>query len=403
MYQKSEAGPVKIGYLMNTYPVPSATFIRREIAALEGQGVEITRFAVRRWNDTLIDAADQREAGLCRYLLSAGALRLGLGALREGLRNPRGLGRAMASAWHLWRRGGGLVRHIAYLLEAVELKARSRDLRHIHAHFSTNTAAVALICARLGGPGYSFTAHGPDEFVDPGASSLALKIAEARFVVAITQFARGQLALAGGMGHWHKLHVIGCGIDPDALPPAPPPAPDAPLLCIGRLCPQKAQELLIAAMAQLQQTHPQARLVLIGDGDTRPQIEALIAQHGLGAQVELRGWADNAAVSAALAEARALVLPSFAEGLPIVIMEAFARARPVISTYIAGIPELVDTRCGWLVPAGDVPALVDALRACLETPPDQLAAMGAEGRARVQAKHDLSHSAAQLRALFAAL
>lgn len=392
---------MKIGYLMNTYPVPSATFIRREIAALEGQGVEVTRFAVRRWSDALIDKADQREAGLCTYLLAPGGVKLALGAFREALINPNGMAQALGATWRLLRKGGGVIRHFAYLLEAVELKAHVRDLHHIHAHFSTNTAAVALICARLGGPGYSFTAHGPDEFVDPGASSLALKIAEARFVVAITQFARGQLALAGGMAHWGKLHVIRCGVDLGTLTPAPVPTPDAPLLCIGRLCPQKAQELLIEAMARLCQSHPQARLVLIGDGDTRPQIEALIAQHGLGAQVELRGWADNAAVSAALAEARALVLPSFAEGLPIVIMEAFARSRPVVSTYIAGIPELVDGSCGWLVPAGDVPALVDALRACLDTPPDRLAAMGAEGRARVQAMHDLSDSAAQLRALFA--
>lgn len=393
---------MKIGYLMNTYPVPSATFIRREIAALEQQGVTITRFAVRVWDQPLIDPADQREAGQCSYLLAPGARRLGVAALREAVTNPRAMARAVAAAWRLWRNGGGGVRHIAYLLEAVHLKAQARGLEHIHAHFSTNTAAVALICARLGGPGFSFTAHGPDEFVDPSASSLAFKIAEARFVVAITQFARGQLALAGGMAHWDKLHVIRCGVDLDTLAPAPQPAPDAPLLCIGRLCPQKAQDLLIEAMAHLRESHPQARLVLIGDGETRPRIEALIAKYGLGAQVELRGWADNAAVSAALAEARALVLPSFAEGLPIVIMEAFARARPVISTYIAGIPELVDARCGWLVPAGDVPALTDALRACLDSTPKALAALGAEGRKRVEASHDLSQSAAQLKALFAA-
>lgn len=393
---------MKIGYLMNTYPVPSATFIRREIAALEQQGVTVTRFAVRAWDQTLIDPADLREAGQCSYLLAPGARRLGVAALREAVKNPRAMGRAVAAAWRLWRNGGGGVRHIAYLLEAVQLKAQAQGLEHIHAHFSTNTAAVALICARLGGPGFSFTAHGPDEFVDPSASSLALKVTEARFVVAITQFARGQLALAGGMAHWHKLHVIRCGVDLDALAPAPQPAPDAPLLCIGRLCPQKAQDLLIEAMAQLRESHPQARLVLIGDGETRPRIEALIAKYGLGAQVELRGWADNAAVSAALAEARALVLPSFAEGLPIVIMEAFARARPVISTYIAGIPELVDARCGWLVPAGDVPALTDALRACLDSTPETLATLGAEGRKRVGASHDLSQSAAQLKALFAA-
>lgn len=387
---------------MNTYPVTSATFIRREIAALEAQDVAITRFAVRRWDQALVDPADQAEAARVTYLLEVGAVRLGLGALREAFVNPRGMVRALGGAWQLWRnagRGAGL-RHLAYLLEAVELKARSRGVSHLHAHFSTNTAAVALLSARLGGPGYSFTAHGPDEFDDPKAASLAMKIAEARFVVAITEFARTRLALAGGMGQWGKLHVLRCGVDLDALTPAPVPDADAPLLCIGRLCPQKAQVLLIAAFAQLRDSHPGARLVLIGDGETRPQIEAAIRAQGLDAQVALRGWADNAAVAEALAEARALVLPSFAEGLPIVIMEALARGRPVISTYIAGIPELVSPDCGWLVPAGDVDALAGALRTCLEASPEALAAMGAQGRARVEQAHELHANAAQLRALF---
>lgn len=387
---------------MNTYPVTSATFIRREIAALEAQGVEITRFAVRAWDQALVDPEDQREAGRVRYLLAAGGLRLGLGALREAALNPRGMLRAMGGAWQLWRNAGrgAFVRHVAYLLEAVALKGQSAGLSHLHAHFSTNTATVALLCARLGGPGYSFTAHGPDEFDDPQASSLALKIEEARFVVAITQFARTRLALAGGMEQWDKLHVVRCGVDLGVLTPAPAPAGDAPLLCIGRLCPQKAQVLLIAAFAQVQDTHPGARLVLIGDGETRGAVETAIRDNGLAGQVELRGWADNAAVADALAEARALVLPSFAEGLPIVIMEALARARPVISTTIAGIPELVDPECGWLVPAGDVAALADAMRACLDARPEVLAVMGAQGRARVAQAHDLKESAAQLRALF---
>ncbi|TVP71289.1 MAG: colanic acid biosynthesis glycosyltransferase WcaL [Rhodobacteraceae bacterium] len=394
---------MRIGYLMNTYPVTSATFIRREIAALEEAGVSVTRFAVRRWDQALVDPADQREATKCHYLLERGGLRLALGGIREALVNPRGMVRAIAGVWRLWRNAGpgALVRHLAYLLEAVELKAQSAGLSHIHAHFSTNTAAVALLAARLGGPGYSFTAHGPDEFVDPVASSLALKIAEARFGVAITHFARAQLALAGGMAHWGKLHVVGCGVDLDALTPAPLPEACAPFLCIGRLCSQKAQHLLVDAFAELRATHPQARLVLIGDGETRPAIEAAIRAQSLEAQITLRGWADNASVSAALAEARALVLPSFAEGLPIVIMEAFARGRPVISTYIAGIPELVDAHCGWLIPAGDVAGLSVAMRECLDATPERLAQMGAQGRARVAATHDLVQSAAALKALFA--
>lgn len=393
---------MRIGYVMNTYPVPSATFIRREIAALEAQGVKITRFAVRPWDDHLIEPADQAEMQRVRYLLVA-APRLLVMALRETLGNPRGIWWAWRAAWQLSRAAGSgsLVRHIAYLLEAVHLKQASAGLVHLHAHFSTNTAAVALLCARLGGPGYSFTAHGPDEFDDPVAASLALKVREARFVVAITDFARTRLALAAGMAEWDKLHVVRCGVDLAALPPAPQPDAAAPFVCVGRLCTQKAQEVLIGAMADLRRTHPAARLILLGDGDARPRIEAAIAAHGVQDAITLHGWADNATVAHTLAAARALVLPSFAEGLPIVIMEAFARARPVVSTYIAGIPELVDPQCGWLVPAGNRMALADALRAAMDASPTELARMGAAGRMRVEGRHDLHDNATKLRALFA--
>lgn len=393
---------MRIGYLMNTYPVTSATFIRREIAALEALGMDVSRFAIRPWDQALVEPADHAEAARTHYLLAPGALRLVGSMLAETLTNPQAVLSALGSMWTMARAAGqgAVIRHVAYLLEAVHLKRVAAGCDHIHAHFSTNTAAVALLCRRLGGPDFSFTAHGPDEFDDPKASSLALKLAEARFAVAITQFARSRLALAGGAGIWDKLHVVQCGVDLAELTPASPAPDDAPFVCVGRLCPQKAQVLLVQAMAEVVQTHPAARLVLIGDGETRAEIEALIDRHKLHKVVELRGWADGSAVKAAISNSRAMVLPSFAEGLPIVIMEAFALGRPVISTFIAGIPELVDRDTGWLVPAGDVAALTGAMRDCLDAPNPQLAAMGQTARKKVEARHDIRASAARLKALF---
>ena len=112
-------------------------------------------------------------------------------------------------------------------------------------------------------------------------------------------------------------------------------------------------------------------------------------QHGLQGHIEITGWASGAEVRQHIEESRALVLPSFAEGLPVVIMEALALGRPALTTYIAGIPELVEPEaCGWLVPAGSVDALVEAMREALQTPEARLAAMGAEGRRRVLEQHD---------------
>lgn len=143
-------------------------------------------------------------------------------------------------------------------------------------------------------------------------------------------------------------------------------------------------------------------MTLVGDGELRGAIEAAIAARGLGGRVTLTGWVDEARVRAQLAAAHALVMPSFAEGLPMVVMEAMASARPVISTYVAGIPELVRPENGWLVPAGDAEALAEALRALARTPRERLAAMGLAGRDRVLERHDIDREAAKLAGLFGA-
>ena len=396
---------MKIGYLMNIYPVTSGTFIRREIQAIERQGVSVARYAVRRWDEALVDPQDQLEQDRTFYLLSgrSGALLRDFGAML--VTRPAALFRALGPWWHLLRNSRrGFVRHVAYLLEAVSLTRRmSADgVSHLHAHWSTNTAAVALLSHRMGGPQFSFTAHGPDEFVDWSESSLKLKVDEADFVVAISHFARVQLVLAAGQGAWPRIHVVGCGLKLDEFTPNDQFADNAPFVCVGRLCPQKAQTLIVAAMAEVVKTHPHARLVLVGDGESRADVEAAVAAHDLSENVALLGWQDNAQVREHLGNARALVLPSFAEGLPVVIMESLALGRPAISSYIAGIPELVDDKAGWLVPAGSVDAIAGAMRAALDTPAASLAAMGAEGRRRVENTHDVDKNAANLIALFRA-
>ncbi len=395
---------MKIGYLMNTYPVTSGTFIRREIEALEALGVAVSRFAIRRWSDDLVDPADRAEQARTHYLLSGRPVALVGAFLAELAANPAGIARALGGWTRLVRNGGGLVRHVAYMLEAAALKraALREGIQHVHAHFSTNPAAVAMLSRLMGGPGYSFTAHGPDEFLDPRASSLALKIENAAFVVAISHFARITLALAGGMGAWDKIHVVHCGLDLSDFPPSGASFEDnATLVCVGRLCPQKGQVLIPRAVAALAASHPDLRIVLIGDGESRGSVEAEVERLGLQGRIELTGWRANDAVREMVGRARALLLPSFAEGLPIVLMEALALGRPVVTTYIAGIPELVDRSCGWIVPAGDEEGLAAALDEVMRATPADLAARGREGRRRVEAAHDIGASAAQLEALFA--
>ena len=400
---------MNIAYLLNSYPMTSTTFIRREIEALVAAGVPVQRFASRHWEGQLVDPEDIAEQQRTHYLLTGNVARLLAAFAKELLTNPLGVARASAAGLTLWRRArGGLGRHLAYLVQAAYFRQRTRAARidHVHAHFATNASAIAMLSKLMGGPGYSFTVHGPDEFDNTERLSYDLKMRHARFIAAISDFGRVQLVRASGWAHWNKIEVVRCGLalaeftpDPHVDPHVDPD--NQTFVNVARFNAQKGLLLIPPAVARLKAEFPNMKVVLIGDGEERPELEAAIAQHRVGAMIELRGWQPNAEVRAALRASRALLLPSFAEGLPVVIMEAFALGRPVISTYIAGIPELLDASCGWIVPAGSVEALANAMREALRASPDTLRAMGIEGRRRSAAQHDVSVSAAQLAALFA--
>jgi glycosyltransferase involved in cell wall biosynthesis len=202
--------------------------------------------------------------------------------------------------------------------------------------------------------------------------------------------------------HWHKVDVVHCGLDKAFHDVPAVPVPAGPrLVCVGRLCEQKGQLLLVRAAALVKARGIPFEVILAGDGEMRAQIEQEVTRLGLSAHVHITGWVSSARVRDELLAARALVLPSFAEGLPVVIMEAMALRRPVLSTYVAGIPELVlNGETGWMFPAGDVEALANAMAACLTAPRGELDAMGEAGRERVLARHDVDTEAAKLAALF---
>lgn len=384
---------IKIAYLLNTYPAPSGTFIRNEIAALEDQGLDVTRLAVRQFAGPLVDPADRSEHAKTFYLLDGNIAGLLAAALREILTNPKGLARALPPWWRLLANAReGLPRHIAYLMQAAFLRqfARKNKITHVHSHFSNNAPAVAMLCRLLGGPTYSFTAHGPDEFVHADRLSFPLKIEHAASVVAISNFCRTTLLqLAEDDRFASKIIIARCGLDLDQFTIAPPiGATNQTFVCVGRLCPQKGQVHIPAAVASLREQYPALKVILVGDGESRGEIETEIEAHGVADQVILHGWARGDEVRALIATSRALLLPSYAEGLPVVIMESFALGRPVISTAIAAIPELVDAQCGWLVTPGDHDQLVAAMTAALSSSPATLEAMGQEGRSRVEQHHD---------------
>lgn len=393
---------MKLAYLTNQYPKISHTFIRREIRALASEGIDVERFTLRRTAEALTDAEDHEEAERTRALLEhpAAAARAAAEAM---VARPTRFAQASRCATQLAARSDtDAWRHAAYLTEACLLERWCRDagIDHVHVHFGTNSATVAWLCHLLGGPPFSMTVHGPEEFDRARAIGLPEKLQACAFAAAVSHFGRSQLLRLLPPDAWSKVRVVRCGLDAGFLEHEPPPIPTSGrLVFVGRLSEQKGVEVLVEAAAQVHRMNPARsfEIVLVGDGERRAALEARMSELGVRHCMKVTGWADADGVRAALRDARALVAPSFAEGLPVVIMEALALGRPVISTYIAGIPELVRPgESGWLVPASAVEPLARALAEALDAPPETLAALGRAGREAVRARHDARTNAREL-------
>lgn len=391
----------RIAYFVNQYPKVSHSFIRREILALERLGFEVQRIALRGWSDPVADPEDIAEKSRTQYVLEGGLLPLFWAMLHTLVRAPFKFLSALVLAYKMSRHADRpFVYHLVYLAEACRMLSwlRSFGARHTHAHFGTNSTEVVMLAHALGGPSYSFTVHGPEEFDKPQFIHLGEKIRRSKFVVAISSYGRSQLYRWVEHAQWQKVQVVHCGLEAAFHDVPLSDAPDLPrLVCVGRLCEQKGQLLLLDALAGLAGRGIRCELVLAGDGEMRAEVEARVAHYGLQSQVRITGWISSAQVREELLASRALVLPSFAEGLPVVIMEAMVLQRPVITTAVAGIPELVrNGESGWLVAAGSVAELTDAIECCLSTSTNQLAAMGHAARARALQRHSIDTEAAKL-------
>jgi glycosyltransferase involved in cell wall biosynthesis len=285
---------------------------------------------------------------------------------------------------------------------------RRAGVRHLHAQFADAATDVALLVANYGGGGWtwSLAVHGPVEFYNVEALRLREKIARATFVQAISDFGRSQLMTLAPEDEWSKLHVVHCGIEPDVYRPEPAAERadgDLRIICVGRLVHLKGQSVLVEAVAELKRRGVGCRVVFVGDGPSGERLAAQAAALGTGAHVELLGSVGQHEIRRHYLEADVFCLPSFAEGVPVVLMEAMALERPVVTTQIMGIPELVEHGVsGLLVPPGRVDRLADALQE-LATDSARRAEMGAAGRRKVVAEFDVNRSAERLREIFGAL
>jgi colanic acid/amylovoran biosynthesis glycosyltransferase len=399
-FQKSAR---KLAYLVSQYPKVSHSFIRREILALEQEGWQIFRLSIRGWDLALAEDEDISERTKTTFVLRSGALALAMAMARQVVCAPRRFFAAASLAVRMMRLSDRpFVWHFFYLAEACWIvpQLTKRNITHMHAHFGVNDAEVAMLANELSGISYSFTVHGWEEF----GAHLAEKVRRATFVVTVCSFGRSQIFRVSDQQCWNKIKVVHCGIDPTfADLEAVEPSDTNKLVCVGRLCAQKGQLLLVKSISVLIKEGRNLELVFVGDGEDRAILEQLIAENDLKSFVKITGWANARRVRDEIISARALILPSFSEGLPTVIVEAMVLGRPVLSTYIAGIPELViNGKTGWLFPAGSEKDMSAAIRSCLDTSEEALLAMGVLARARALQRHDLAFQVKRLTTLFEA-
>ena len=395
--------PLSVAYVTGEYPRVSHTFIQREIETLRQAGIPVLACTVRRPKASgMVGPAQFAESARTFGVIEAAKnpWRLITAHARMIARSPRRWGRALALAWKT--RPPGLKAALwqgFYVLEAGVLAdhLQAQGVTHLHNHFGDASGSLTMIAAEMAGLPFSITLHGPDIFFAPRHWALGEKIARAAFVACISHYCRSQAMLFSEETHWQKLRIVHCGIRPELYQPGR--GEGGHIVFVGRLDPVKGVPLLLEAFAAVKAAHPKARLTVAGDGGARARLEA--RAQALGLDVAFPGYLDEDQVAALLGQADMLVLPSFAEGLPVVLMEALAARIPVIATQIAGVPELVvDGVSGLIVPPGDVAGLARAMGRLLSDP-GLRARMGAAGRAKVEAEHDIAHEAAWLARLFA--
>ena len=393
----------RIAYLTGEYPAVSHTFILREVEALRELGLEVETCSIRQTDPKHHRGPSEKDAAASTfYVLRAAKNPLTLlKAKLSHMKNPGQFFRAFMLAMKTGSPGiKGRLYQFFYFTEAMVLAhhLKAQGVTHLHNHFADSSASVSMLTAELAGIDYSFTLHGPADLFEAPRWRLDEKTKRAKFVACISHFARSQLMLFSDPADWHKLKIIHCGVLPELYESADRDGDGCHLVFVGRLAAVKGLRVLLDAFGRVAGDHPGLKLTLVGDGDDREALEALAKP--LGEAVRFTGYLSQSEVAETLATADALVLPSFAEGVPVVLMEAMASGRPVVATRVAGVSELVeDGISGFLAPPGDAETLANRI-SNLAADPDLRKRMGAAGRETVLAEFDIRKEAARIAGLF---
>jgi len=359
---------IRIAYFLSRYPAISHTFFLKEILGLREIGFEIETASVNppdRPTSQLppIEAAEARNTYCLKQIGAWGAVYT---LVTITFSHPRVILRGLRAAASLGRWDLSLrIYALFYVVEAflLGLWMSRRGLRHLHVHFGGAVSTVAMLAAEAWGFDYSMTIHGPEEFYEAEQCYLPRKIERAKFIFCISDFCRSQLMKYSHPVHWNKMHVVRLGVDTEEFRPVSR-EPKVPLqiVCVGRLVAAKGQHILLQAFSRVRSKGQAVHLTYIGDGPDRTSLEREAAEYRLGEHVTFRGALNHDQTREQMAKADIFALASFAEGIPVALMEAMAMGIPCVSTSVAGIPELIrDNVDGLLVPPSSAESFASAI------------------------------------------
>lgn len=397
-------GAARLVYVVAQYPAVNHTYILREVSTLRALGLDVRVASVRRPDRPAekLSAEERAEAERTFYLKPASAAGLLAPHVKTVLRHPARYLKGLLYTLKLCAAEPQKAAHkLMYFTEALILAQwmERNSLRHAHSHFASN---VCLIARTVFPCTMSLTIHGPEEFENPRGFRLAEKIEKSVFVAAISSYARSQLMRNVRYEEWKKIEVSPLGVDPEVFAPRRHRQQPEPfeVICVGRLAPVKAHHVLIAAIDRLVREGRAVRLRIVGDGAIRTELERDAAARSLESQVVFEGALNQDRVRQLYSQADAFALASFAEGVPVVLMEAMAMEIPCVATCINGVPELIrDGIDGLLVAPSDEEALARALAALMDD--EHLRRrLGEAGRRRVVERYNLATNSARLAEIF---
>ena len=397
-----------MAYIVSGFPRLTETFVLYEMVALENVGTRVEFYPLRRLKETKMHAEAARwlERAHFEPYLSPSILGANLHYIaRHPVRYWTTLLTLLRRTWGSMRFFvGGLVFFPKAVYFAHRMMVTGVD--HVHAHFANHPAAVAWVIHQLTGIPYSFTAHGSD--LHRERRMLRDKVAEAAFVVTISQYNRQMILEECGPSAGAKVIVIHCGVDMLVYQPSPAPvnsaSPGRPfnIFCVGTLHEVKGQTFLIEACRRLAERGISFACHLVGDGPDRPRLTRQAEEGGIADRVRFRGWLTREEVRLALSEADVVAAPSVLarsgsrEGIPVALMEAMASGVPVVASRLSGIPELVeDGKNGLLVEPADVEGLAGALER-LQRDEELRHRLGTAGRDTVEREFNLRRNAGLL-------